>query len=119
LSLQAQIHSFVTRVAEQFDGVEARIGPVDHLTTVSQGNLVAAINELNARGTLSAGGATYIHVQGSPASEWVIPHNLGRRASVVVLTAGGVEVEATVLHESDLVARIQFTVPFAGTAYLV
>ena len=44
MSLQAQILSFVERVAEKFAGVDACIGGIDQLDTLDKSNLVTAIN---------------------------------------------------------------------------
>ena len=63
MSLQAQILSFVERVAEKFAGVDARIGGIDQLDTLDKSNLVTAINELAARGNggSTSGGVAYTH----------------------------------------------------------
>lgn len=49
MSLQSQLNSFVTRVAEMFQQVETRTGALDRLNTSAKSDLVTAINELAAR----------------------------------------------------------------------
>ncbi len=56
--------------------------------------------------------------QGSPSSNWVINHNLGRIPEVTVVSPGGVEVEAGVVHTSNNQAVVQFASPYSGRAYV-
>ena len=93
MSLQAQILSFVERVAEKFAGVDARIGGIDQLDTLDKSNLVTAINELAARGNggSTTGGVAYTHLQSLPNTVWTINHNLGMRPAVTILDTGGNE----------------------------
>lgn len=46
MSLQTQLHSFVLRVAEEFNSVKTRTGLLANLSTTDKSSLVAAINEL-------------------------------------------------------------------------
>lgn len=62
------------------------------------------------------GGAGYTHAQAMAAATWTVNHNLGRRPSIVVLTTGGVEVDAAVTHTSAMQAVIAFNAPQAGSA---
>lgn len=48
MSLQAQIQSFVVRVADEFKAVYNKIGTLASLSTATKANLVAAINEVKA-----------------------------------------------------------------------
>lgn len=66
-----------------------------------------------------AGGTAYEHLQPSPAAEWVVNHNLGLRPSVTVLSPGGVEVEAHVIHQSSQQLRIYFASPQSGSAHCI
>ena len=119
MSLQAQIHSFVERVAEKFAGVDARIGGIDQLDTLDKSNLVTAINELAARGNAgSSTGVAYTHLQSVTATVWTINHNLGMRPAVTILDTGGNEVEADVVHTSFNQLVIRFAIPIAGIARL-
>ena len=120
MSLQAQILSFVERVAEKFAGVDARIGGIDQLDTLDKSNLVTAINELAARGNggSTSGGVAYTHLQSLANTAWTINHNLGMRPAVTILDTGGNEVEADVAHTSFNQLVIRFAVPIAGIARL-
>ena len=119
MSLQAQILSFVERVAEKFAGVDARIGGIDQLDTLDKSNLVTAINELAAREIGNGGsGIAFTHSQVSAATLWTINHNLGMRPAVTILDTGGNEVEADVMHTSFNQLVIRFAIPVAGIARL-
>ena len=76
MSLQAQILSFVERVAEKFAGADARIGGIDQLDTLDKSNLVTAINELAARGNggSTSGGGAYTHLQSLANTVWSVSH---------------------------------------------
>ncbi len=64
-------------------------------------------------------GESYDHVQSSPSAEWVVNHNLGLRPAVSVLSPGGVEVSAHVIHQSTNQLRIYFAQPQTGSAHCV
>ena len=120
MSLQSQLNSFVTRVAEMFQQVESRTGPLHQLNTSAKSDLVTAINELAARGNggSTTGGVAYTHLQSLPNTVWTINHNLGMRPAVTILDTGGNEVEADVVHTSFNQLVIRFAVPIAGIARL-
>jgi len=120
MSLQSQLNSFVTRVAEMFQQVDARTGPLGRLDTAAKSDLVAAINELAARplGGGSSSGVAYLHTQSSASALWTINHNLGFRPTVSILDPGGNEIEADVRHTSANQLVITFAVPLAGLARL-
>lgn len=119
MSLQAQILSFVERVAEKFAGVDARIGGIDQLDTLDKSNLVTAINELAAREIGNGGsGIAFTHSQVSAATLWTINHNLGFRPAVAILDSGGNEIEADVVHTGPNQLVIHFAIPVAGVARL-
>ena len=120
MSLQSQINSFVARVAELFEQIDARTGPMDRLSTSAKGDLVAAINELAAREpTGSSSGVAYLHTQTSTSAAWVINHNLGLRPAVSIVDSGGSEIEADVMHTSVNQLVIRFAIPIAGLARLI
>lgn len=62
--------------------------------------------------------ARYEHTQAAPATPWVINHNLGRRPAVAVMTLGGQEMLADVLHMSANQVQVFFDGPTAGLAIL-
>lgn len=58
----------------------------------------------------------YTHTQASSSASWVVNHNLGYRPTVAVFSAGGVEVEATITHNSVNQTTISFNTAVTGTA---
>lgn len=67
----------------------------------------------------SGSGTSFLHTQGSPATEWIINHNLGFKPSVEIIDTGGREVETDVLHISVNQVRIYFLTAMAGEARCV
>lgn len=57
MSLVTNLQSLATRIATEFKTVYAEIGTLTALTTTAKGNLVAAINEVNAKPSGSGGAA--------------------------------------------------------------
>jgi hypothetical protein len=80
-----------------------------------------AIVHAGPRGAQGVDGAAqdFEHVQASPSAEWIINHNLGAEPSVSVLSAGGVEMEANVVHMSVNQVRVYFASAQAGRARCV
>ena len=64
------------------------------------------------------GGATYTHVQATPAASWSITHGLARRPSVTVVDTAGTVVIGNVAYTSDDTVTITFSGAFSGAAYL-
>ncbi len=58
----------------------------------------------------------YVHTQASPLATWTVNHNLGRKPLVAVLSVGGQEVIAEVLHASNNQVLISFASPAVGSA---
>ena len=65
------------------------------------------------------GGSAFEFEQASPSDTWIINHNLGYEPLVSVLTAGGEEVVAELLHVSDNQVRVLLASPLAGRARCV
>lgn len=63
--------------------------------------------------------AFYDHTQTSPSVLWVVNHNLGYKPSATVLSPGGVEVIATIEHQSVNQLRVSFAVPQTGTVHCI
>ena len=57
--------------------------------------------------------------QASPATTWVVNHNLGFNPVVTVLSVGGLVLEASVLHTSLNQVQITFLTPTAGSVRCV
>lgn len=66
-----------------------------------------------------AGGSRHTHVQSTPSATWTVAHNLGAKPLVTVLSPGGVEVIAQVLHLSVNVTQIFFDSPATGSAIFI
>ena len=52
----------------------------------------------------------------TPLSEWIVNHNFGRNPVVSVLSPGGIEVEAEVVHINTNQTRVLFNAPQLGKA---
>ena len=58
----------------------------------------------------------YTHNQPVPSTLWTANHNLRYRPTVTIYSAGGVEVEAGILHVSLNQVQLSFNVAVSGTA---
>ena len=54
----------------------------------------------------------------SPASTWVIVHNLGKHPAVVVVDSSGSTVYGDIHYDSNAQVTLTFAAGFAGNAYL-
>jgi len=71
-------------------------------------------------GPTGAGGNRYVHDQTAPAALWTVNHNLGARpAAVTVLSPGGAEVNADVVHTSFNQLHVLFAARAAGRAVII
>lgn len=61
-------------------------------------------------------GSAYTHTQSSASDAWVVNHNLGYRPAVSVLSVGGKEMLAGVVHTSTNQFVVSFDQPTAGLA---
>lgn len=61
---------------------------------------------------------TYSHEQLSPATQWIITHNLNKYPSVSIIDSAGNIVFGDVKHESINKVTLSFTSAFAGKAFL-
>lgn len=61
----------------------------------------------------------FVFRQQQPSSVWTIAHNLGYKPSVSVVSDGGSEILAEVVHLSDNVLRVLFSSPASGWARLI
>lgn len=57
---------------------------------------------------------SYTETFASAASTWTVNHNLGREPAIQVLSVGGVEMVADVVHISTNQAQVSFATPTAG-----
>jgi hypothetical protein len=78
--------------------------------------LVVEMGPQGPPGPPGASGGAYVHQQLTPATMWIINHNLGFYPDVTVLSTGLAEVDAEVVHISVNQVRVYFVTPFAGIA---
>lgn len=70
-------------------------------------------------GPAGPAGGTYLHIQNSPQSTWSVVHNLGfKPGGVAVIDSAGTVVEGQITHLDVNSLRLDFSVPFSGTASL-
>jgi hypothetical protein len=62
--------------------------------------------------------ANYVHTQTIAADVWDIAHNLGKRASVMIVTSAGDVVEGDIHYVDDNNVQLSFGAPFGGFCYL-
>ena len=61
---------------------------------------------------------SYIHLQNSPASTWVVNHNLSYYPAVSVVSLTGDVVHGDVNYSGQQQITITFSAPFAGRVYI-
>jgi len=61
--------------------------------------------------------ANYVHTQGSPASQWVVTHSLGKKCSVTVIDSANEVVVGQVTYNSDNQVTLDFDGSFSGKAF--
>lgn len=66
----------------------------------------------------SGGDLSYLHDQSTPATTWVIVHNLGKYPSTTVVDSGGSVVYGDVVHVDDTQLTISFSAGFSGRAFI-
>jgi hypothetical protein len=59
----------------------------------------------------------YVHTQGSPASTWVINHNLNKKCAVSVVDSAGTSVFGNIRYINLNTVEITFSAPFSGEAF--
>lgn len=77
--------------------------------------VVSANGPQGAQGPPNLG---YLFTQSSPSSQWTINHNLGYRPAVELLSSGGVEFDADIVHVSNNQVVVYLTAPYSGFARL-
>lgn len=85
------------------------------LARVEQVRVLSAAQQ----GPAGAGYVPYEHVQVSAAALWTVAHNLGHKPGVTVLSVGGVEMLAEVVHLGSNSLQIVFDSAAAGSALCV
>jgi len=74
------------------------------------------------QGLQGTSGATltvaYHHIQGSSSNTWTIPHNLNFFPNITTMDSAGAVCEGEIQHVNRNTARVTFSSPFSGDAYL-
>lgn len=90
------------------------------VNVVETAEVVNVIETPAAQGPSGAAGqsanASYPHMQGTALDVWTVNHNLGFRPAITVLSVGGREMWAEILHTSANQAMVYFDSPVAGMA---
>lgn len=75
--------------------------------------------QLRSPVTSSTAGVAYRHVQGEPAADWVVQHDLGYKpAGVWVQMADGTVIDADAEHVSDSELVIHLGSALSGEAFI-
>jgi hypothetical protein len=61
---------------------------------------------------------SYTHVQASPASTWIVNHNLSYNPAVSIVSSSGDLVHGDVTYSGLQEITINFSAPFSGSVYL-
>ena len=61
--------------------------------------------------------ANHVHTQGTPASQWVINHNLGKKCSVTVVDSANEVVVGQITYNSVNQVTLDFDGSFSGKAF--
>lgn len=68
------------------------------------------------KGDTGQAGSTHEHHQTVAAANWVVNHNLGFRPAVTILSVGGAQMLAEVIHASLNQVLVYFDEPMTGLA---
>lgn len=66
---------------------------------------------------VAGGDKNFVYTQSSPASTWIINHNLKKYPAVSVIDSGGNVVFGDVSYLSDNIVEVRFSASFSGHAY--
>ena len=97
------------------NGVNVIIQPTTLVVKATKVEKVKS-TERGPPGPPGAGGNVFEYSPPSASDEWIVNHNFGYNPVVAVLSPGGVEVEAQVLHTSLNQTRVLFNAPQLGKA---
>lgn len=87
--------------------------------TINQVEAVKAtvLDKFSILGVNAGSDKTYIHLQNTPASTWLITHNLNKRPSVAVVDSAEEIVYGEVEYVNDNQVTLTFAGAFSGKAY--
>lgn len=75
------------------------------------------VNTIGIQGPPGSGDKQYTHVQNSPSASWTVLHNLGKKASVVVVDSADEVVYGEIEYIDDNTITLTFVGAFSGKAY--
>ena len=61
--------------------------------------------------------ANFVFTQGTPASQWVVNHDLGKKCSVTVVNSANEVVIGQITYNSDNQVTLDFDGSFSGKAF--
>jgi hypothetical protein len=90
----------------------------DFTMNLSQPNVILQLaNQViipGPKGTDGAAAAKFVFTQTEASDTWTVNHNLGTKPLTSVLSSGGLEIEALVLHTTVNQLTVQLNSPFTG-----
>ena len=89
---------------------------------MSSPDSIVIVNEAarGPRGLPGTGAVIYEHSQPTPASTWVVNHNLGRKPPAIqLLTTGGVVFDGSIVHVNDNQFQVLLDSPATGLARVI
>lgn len=78
-----------------------------------------SVVQAGPKGADGSSAAAHVHTQSVAADTWIINHNLGYEPVVQIISVGGVEMEANIVHMSTNQTRVYFAAAQAGRARCV
>lgn len=75
------------------------------------------VNTIGIQGPPGSGDKQYTHVQDSPSATWVITHNLGKKASVIIVDSADEVVYGEIEYVNNNTVTLTFAGAFSGRAY--
>jgi len=100
-----------------------QVSDIDFGTVVIGGTQMAQVSVMGGvpgpPGATGPGSAGFNFTQSTPASTWIINHNLGYRPVVELMSSGGMEMIGEVLHISVNQVQVSFNEAVDGFARLV
>jgi hypothetical protein len=97
--------------------VPVNVEPVVIEVLVDESTIVEVITE-GPPGTPGLPGniaAAHVHTQAVAAEEWIVNHNIGANPLTQILTVGGQEMLADIIHMNNNQLRVYFTTPQTGS----
>lgn len=101
----------VLNISDEDTALAVSLSPMDT-------NGVLANDKHYAISDNTAGDKTFTFAQSTPASTWIIDHNLNKKPSVSVVDTGGNLCYGEVVHNSNNRLTVTFSASFAGEAYI-